>query len=105
MPDSKNYSPLVHSVRNGTWEKGKMTSMIHPSLRNIRKRLLWARIQHLKRYLKDTVPAYDDLLLKYDKDENPVLHPLYNLEQAYNDTSEYTNGLICEEDDIQDPEP
>ena len=104
LPDNKNYSPLVHGVRNGTWERGKLTSMIHPSLRNIRKRVLWARIQHLKRYLKDTVPGYDDLLLKYDEDENPVLHPLYNLDQAYDDTSEYTDSYFCDIDDISEPE-
>ena len=79
LPANTNYSPSVQNVRTGTWNKNILNNVMQSPLSSIKKRSLWARIQHFKNYFKDSVPSYDDLLLKYDENDNPILHPLYSL--------------------------
>ena len=56
---------------------------------------LWAKIQYNNNKKYSTVPTYDDLLLKYDKYDQPVLHPLFNLQQVYKNELYYSSDDEC----------
>ena len=78
-----------------TWHDVEKYQMKNFPNKSISKRYLWSRIQHLKKYFKNSVEPYDDLLLKYDALDQPVLHPLYTITQAHDSTYEYVPYQMC----------
>ena len=79
----------VAAPMNCTWHDVEKYQMKKFPNKTISKRYIWSRVQHLKKYFKNSVESYDDLLLKYDALDEPVLHPLYTINMAHDDTYEY----------------
>ena len=96
FPGLKNIQQnLVKSPMDCTWYDVEKYQMKKFPNKTISKRYLWARIQHLKKYFKNSVEPYDDLLLKYDALDQPVLHPLYTVSMAHDGTHEYLPDNPC----------
>ena len=101
-PGKLLYSSPVHTIHNPPY---KINNGLHPSdttKQTISNKKLWSITQHKKSYYKGRVPEYDDLLLKYDTNDNPVLHPLLNLYQIYIHHPEQSDDEVECTDDQQE---
>ena len=85
----------VAAPMNCTWHDVEKYQMQKFPNKTISKRYIWSRVQHLKKYFKNSVESYDDLMLKYDALDQPVLHPLYTVSMAHDDTYEYVPYFPC----------
>ena len=82
-PGNFIFSSSVHSTYMAPYKINNHPMTGVSKRKTISNNKLWAIIQHKKSYLQDTVQDYDDLMLKYDSNDDPVLHPLLNFEQVY----------------------
>ena len=93
------FLPFLENIRayNSPWRNPKYSygATVPRSSNIITNNQLWAKIQYTKQGIYSTVPAYDDLLLKYDKYNQPVLHPLFNLQQVYKNELHYSSDDEC----------
>ena len=93
-----DYSPFSSSVQDTQFSPYKLKNhpmLCSPNKKSFSKRKLWAIIQHKKRYLNNTVPEYDGLILKYDHQDDPVLHPLFSISTIYGTEGEFSDDENC----------
>ena len=94
---SNEFLPFSSSVQDTQFSPYNLKNhpiLCSPNKKTFSKRKLWAIIQNKKRYYQGIVPEYDDLFLKYDHNDDPVLHPLLSLTRIYGTVGNYFHWMI-----------
>ena len=93
--ENSPYFSSVQATQFSPYQLKNHPFLCTPNKKSFSKRKLRAIIQHKKQYYQGTVPKYDDLIPKYDKYDDPILHPLLPLTQIYGTETEYSDDDEC----------